>query len=261
MYIISKFSDYYDPVAAQGIDKTIIYHRNTETIRCERPKSGKHPQLKLPNEKRVTMKSPSPRGDYPSSMERCPDYNTGPYIAQKWIIGFCGELFPVIKISPLFGSQSKETRFFFDKDKLNQHLQNLGIDESVTAKRYTHWDSVLSEQGRTNIFDKKQWGNLSFIFQEFKTPIFIFGESLVDTHISIPDLILNPKLKDLDFVKMKDPFSAFQDIQSYISGVLGTPARPMVQVSDKIKAASRGHDGEYSFKRVSGRGGKGTRWR
>jgi hypothetical protein len=32
MYIISKFHDYYDCLMKQGLDKTLIYHRNEETI-------------------------------------------------------------------------------------------------------------------------------------------------------------------------------------------------------------------------------------
>ncbi len=30
MYIISKFHDYYDCLMKQGVDKTLIYHRNEE---------------------------------------------------------------------------------------------------------------------------------------------------------------------------------------------------------------------------------------
>jgi hypothetical protein len=67
---------------------------------------------------------------------------------------------------------------------------------------------------------------------------------------------LNPLLKSIGFQTQKDPFTVFQCIQSYISGVIGIPEKPMVKVSDKDLAAKRGHDGPYSFKKTS----KG-RWR
>ena len=65
-------------------------------------------------------------------------------------------------------------------------------------------------------------------------------------------LVTNAQLKDFQFAKMKDPFTAFQDIYMYISGVLGVDAKPMVQISDKDLAHKRGHGGKYSFKKPPG---------
>ena len=63
------------------------------------------------------------------------------------------------------------------------------------------------------------------------------------------ELILNPELRKYDFVTVKDPPAAFQEIYMYISGVLGVPARSMVEISDREKARKHGHDGKYSFKK------------
>ena len=59
----------------------------------------------------------------------------------------------------------------------------------------------------------------------------------------------NPILKDYDFQKIVDPYTAFQEIQMYISGVLSTGDKnPQWPISDKLKAESKGFN-DLSFRR------------
>jgi len=55
-------------------------------------------------------------------------------------------------------------------------------------------------------------------------------------------------LKQYAFARMADPFTAFQEIQMYISGVLGTNENDMVQISDTDMRDAKGHD-NMSFKK------------
>jgi hypothetical protein len=54
-------------------------------------------------------------------------------------------------------------------------------------------------------------------------------------------------LKDLQFIKVLDPHTAFQELEMYVGGVMTRP-EPLHKVSDKLKAAAHGMD-ERSFRK------------
>jgi len=59
-------------------------------------------------------------------------------------------------------------------------------------------------------------------------------------------------LKDIDFVKALDPFTAFQELSMFVGGVMARPDRPTVEITDnKIIAAKHGFD-EWSFRKPGG---------
>ena len=60
---------------------------------------------------------------------------------------------------------------------------------------------------------------------------------------------LNPNLKDLHFHKYKDSYSTFQDIQSYLSGILGIAQHPTLELSDRSKILKAGFDPKTSFRK------------
>lgn len=75
-------------------------------------------------------------------------------------------------------------------------------------------------------------------------------------------VVINPKLSLFGFQKYVDAFSAFQQIDSFISSILISDAKPMVEIkNDKIKIEKHGFDNKTSFrkeksskKRRNGRG-------
>lgn len=54
-------------------------------------------------------------------------------------------------------------------------------------------------------------------------------------------------LTEIQFQKQMDPWTAFQSIHQYISGVIGSPTRETVEVSDQDMRDAKGFDG-WSFK-------------
>jgi hypothetical protein len=94
------------------------------------------------------------------------------------------------------------------------------------------------------------------LFQQLKSPVFlvpiISSESDRDQR-NLENLqakfTLNPNLKDLQFQKYKDAYSTFQEIQSYISGILGVTTPETIVLSDKSKILKAGFDPKTSFRK------------
>jgi hypothetical protein len=70
----------------------------------------------------------------------------------------------------------------------------------------------------------------------------------VDTSV-MPKFTVNTPLSIFQFYKVFDPYSAFQAVQSYVSGVLGGSENPMIEVSNAIKIVKAGFDLKTSFRK------------
>jgi hypothetical protein len=74
------------------------------------------------------------------------------------------------------------------------------------------------------------------------------GEGGADYHEEAWVLIKNPNLKNLQMFKAFHPNLAFQEIESFLTGVLPNPYPPTVVVSEKTRIAKRGFD-KWSFRK------------
>lgn len=221
MLIVSKFRDYYDVGMRLSMDKSVVYERKTVEVAKGFLAVHKH-----------------------SSMD-------------SWygmVIAFCGKFYPfVYRVND------------YKIDKIIWDVEEAVV--SLPRSRYRfYWDSdrLDSEAGVRKFFDRK-YPELENLFHEHRAPIFGFepsrnrrwGNQKKELYES---LTINPNLKDIEFYKVKDPITAFQDIFMFMSGVIGAPPKPTKPIDDKVMAASKGHDGEYSFKKPPGKRGK-NKWR
>ena len=60
---------------------------------------------------------------------------------------------------------------------------------------------------------------------------------------------INPLLKDYQFYKVYDAVQTFQEIQMFISGVLGNKEKEIIEVADKYKITQHGFDKKWSFRK------------
>ena len=61
-------------------------------------------------------------------------------------------------------------------------------------------------------------------------------------------IITNPRLADLNFASVLDPFTCFQALSQFIGGVVPGQQMPMVEISDKSKIQKKGFDPKYGFR-------------
>ena len=56
-------------------------------------------------------------------------------------------------------------------------------------------------------------------------------------------------LKHYDFVKMVDPYTAYQEMEMYLSGVFGGNYPECVEISDEQMKIKKGFGHKYAFKK------------
>lgn len=213
MKIISKFKDYYDTASSYGIDKEVLYVRTPQKTKLTSDQNG---------------------------FGRLNSYIRG-YEVEKRLIGFCGEIYPLLVLYPTDDtsgykriSGAKPIICYSREEFLRYH----SVKKSRTYYRY-RFDAPL------DMFYSQDYSSCKELFQSLKAPIFMVSVAHRETFVET-----NIKLKDLNFYRIKDSATAFQDIFQFVSGVLAGSENPMVQISDKDKIAKRGFD-KWSFRKQS----------
>lgn len=236
MLIVSKHRDYYDTAHNGWIDKTVVYDRNEVRTTC------------------------------PSDMFKLHPYSMGRihggvacYTDNFYVIGFCGKLYPAFRIKWKRNIMSKyHTEIFYDIDEYFERKRNIKVELNYWRDS-VNWGGKKSkgvEYGDNSIktmFEKYKDKEDMALFRQHNTPIFIacreFDKELHDHDYKSYSMLVNAKLEYYEFYKIKNAPEAFQDIQSFISGVLGMPAKEPEPVSDKVKVAAHGFDLKWSFRK------------
>lgn len=224
MLIVSKFRDYYDSVNTHGVDKSIVYFRNNEEI--EDVKTS----LVLPD---VVIKA----------VEKLVHSYLRPQI-----VYVCGRFIPCIT------SYDGKTHFFYNaEDVINHYKDNLnnqigfmfrvlhGNKSGLVGKLFNFFEVVNNALIDDSYFyDQKI---VTAVIRNFKSEYNLHGR-----YNNTCTIELNPDLSVRSFYKIIDPYTIHQEIMMYISGVLGSPAGEMIQISDKDKVVSKGFDPIYGFR-------------
>lgn len=229
MYIISKHKDYYDGVVGSvGMDKTLVYERTTNEIEDDKL---------MPKEFRFKEQGHFRRNENPFlnvGYLHIDKQKTKKYTEKTFfIVGFCGKLYMGWK-------------FYYDNKEYNEYdiLSDVQKTDVVygyeNAKEFlenSYWGSSLEDD-----IKYVETYNPTNLFRELKTPVFIHETRRQNA------LIINPILKDWEFYKVVDAFTAFQEISMYIGGVLGVGEKEIIEVEDKYKIGQHGFD-KWSFRR------------
>jgi hypothetical protein len=238
MYIIDKKKkDYYDGVVGtMGVDKEIVYERKTIETNKEEEFPKEFQRLKGGS---IFCNENHFRNLYFYSPKKESKYDE----ADAFIVGFCGNLYPGFRFlkrkrinNQYTDSDSFISNIIYNEKKIKKHLEN------------KHWGRILEDD-----LNYIRNYNAMHIFREYNTPAFIFdlNHDRVSLRINHNDemFIVNPLLKDYKFYKVFDSFRAFQEIQMFISGVLGIGEKQTIEISDKDKIEQHGYDKKWSFRR------------
>lgn len=219
MRIHSKFRDYYDKVVHYGLDTSIHYIRHEIEVKLS------DLQVKIPSEL--------------SEFLGLHDFYSGDKHIEcvVFIVGFCGKFYPCIRI---IGDVYKDIKdvFCYSFEEIKEFFKNRGF----TLKKYN--EKAISDFLNYRLINDE-------FFVEIKAPIFRIGHIDVncDTSKYKDKLFTNIFLKDIEFFKVKDAFTAFQDISMYITNQL-VNVKQIEDIPDKYKIIQHGFDEKYGFRKM-----------
>lgn len=238
--------DYYDKIQAYGQDQTLVYVRKKQIIALHNDKDLASHFRSWPGGKETSFRWGRNQPKY--------DWEVIPYV-----IGFCGEIYPVRKITctlgPQFpGYQPTKVGFAYDvagmgallekfrmKDELKE-FRTSGVRKRGYGKRF-YWSRPFFSTARlAPFFEEQDFKMFKPFFTQYKVPVWVMN-------ISDGELTVNPILNDFEFYRIKDAWQANQEISMYLGGVLGREAPEMVEISDKVMQAKKGFTHKYSFKK------------
>lgn len=242
MLILSKNKkDYYDGVAGTtGIDKTIVYEREEKEL-----SDSEVPDFFIHNSHSWQKNRDSAFINFRYHNLKKEFQNKYPQMS-FFIVGFCGKLYVGWK---LYYEDSKclgLPKQIFSKIIYDEELIQSMIEDK------TSWRGNFLD----NLNEIKNYDALD-IFRKYHTPIFIFDSNYNVTYLNNnrwsktnPKFFINPILKSYEFYKIFDSFQTFQEIQMFMSGVLGSNEKNIVEVEDKYKITQHGFD-KWSFRKES----------
>lgn len=238
MRIKSSFRDYYDSVQSHGQDGDQVYLREIK-------------------EEELGEKWPFP-WVMPLSHRDVRHKNH--------VIGFCGRLYPVLQLY-ISGSEDYPGSFCYTMEEVdaffNQHLKKKELDIYNEAKRTYRYHSTPRRRIFTEYFEKcaKAANAHAARFEANLSPVFVSslsGRAYAGYAYSgkgvIPDradpgqkILWNGSLREFDFMRIKDPYTAYQEISMYL-GNMAFPNKPIPKMSDEDMAEIKGFN-KFSFRK------------
>lgn len=244
MRIISQFHDYYDSVMTHGADDTCIFKRTPREMAL---KNMPDSVVEVFNEgKYIGLQASVKKTDYTI---------TGVVVLFGGLV-YRGAR--VIKSTfKKIGVNDMEDQVFYTIDSLNDYLTSNGvflekIHSMSFGARVFNWARPLSKQVYKNFerFLGRQGTNELYQFcLENQIPLATY-ECSTRYDLRNPHFCINGSLKRFNFVKVKDPYTAYQELDMYISGVMNSysPEMPKEEIADEDRLFAHGFD-QYSFRK------------
>lgn len=226
MRIISDFKDYYDSVQSLGQDRSLIYYRKTKEDSVFPgifPWTGGNRYFQLSS-----------------------------FIYDCFIIGFCGKIYPLLKIESNWRYKPKISYNVTiccnleDVDCLvKNHYREKQIEGYFAKKNLyrKNWSLCCNRQIFKTFFDKCEEKKESYKEYFSEHPVFVVKDR--DRHRYIE---YNACLKDFNFVRQVDVFTAYQQIQMHISNI-AVPQKPIPEISNNDMIEAKGFDLKFSFRK------------
>jgi len=254
MKIVSDFKDFYDIGMSLGHDHELLYVRKRE----ERPNRYEFDHYRF--------------NSGFGSFER----NFKNISATSYTVGFCGKVYPVVYLVSYkdacfhkwnamsdivsyrkninypnaFCFNSEDIDQFFEKqlNKSDWEYYCKGLTSKWSRGRDTSMKSDLAAY-----FDRCEGGRDMYkhVFEEYKAPIFFVdrhNDKAVGGKTEYKNMIINPCLRDVEFARVIDPYTAYQELTAYLSNI--AKPEPFVPVpSDKDMVEIKGFDKKWSFRK------------
>lgn len=237
MRIISPFRDYYDTAQSFGQDDRVIYHR----VERDEPFEFNAQNEELAKWFPARNVPWNRRGQFADvSYSYFSDFYRAYYSFFR--VGFCGKLYSGVKIQ--FG-EDINSESFYTIDNILARAEKIYKPNKFEKFKVSKFLSTVKEW---LAFDEKApHENFNDWAAKNKVPIMLWtsGNDLFERKT----LIYNPCLRNIEFYKVMYPYQAYQELDMYISGVIGYPGVPMIEIEDKYKIAEHGFD-KWSFRKI-----------
>lgn len=241
MRIISKFHDYYDSAMAFGQDQSVVFTRHTEPLEV----------TKALKERFSKQKVFFVRGNKKHKM-----------LMSFIHIAFCGKTYRGIEVK-IFNSTSEniheelgepiEIKYCYDIDTLREFLA--GYKFEINLNEYS-WQP--EQEPILKAFLEKQGTeeHLEFLIENKIVIMIYYGhEAWRGGRFQVrpqDEAVLNPLLKDVEFYKVLDSFTAYQELDMFVSGTLPQSTAMPIEIADKDKIPQHGFD-KWSFRKMPGK--------
>jgi len=223
MKIISKYKDYYDSIVnSVGIDSKIIFERN-ET-----------------NGEIILNNLYTPLNIDESNKK----INNETITYHFKFVGYCGIIYPVLQIKKsYYQSYNNTEEFIYDVEKIKEIYLFLYNQKDKYIASQHNWDKYISQINNKDLLkifiDKKV---ISFIIYKQGLTSWTIGSK------TLCSIKYNNILKEIEFFKCKDAFTAFNEISIFVAEQLNTEISEF-NMSDKQLVISKGFDPVYGFRK------------
>lgn len=232
MRIVSKFHDFYDGVMKSSFDPETTYLRYTEEINVEKHEFTTAADLHYFH---IEFSSVFFR-----SVLNSKNYVSG--ITQT-LLCFCGQVYPIFHAQIERKSNIATAPLWICHSMSWSELKSQITAKTGEVPSESTYDLPRRAKEATRFMDKG-YEDCEKIHIEFNCPVIAF-EASSRNGIKI---IKNPCLSDIGFNHLLDPYSTFQEIYMYLSGVLGNKGNPMVELSNVDRLQKAGFDKVISFR-------------
>ena len=232
MRIITKQRDYYDSVQLYGIDKSVTFIRKTKDIN----------EFKLPNI--FTTEFNSIQQNY---FRREFDYITREYlklVAHDYLLlFFCGTVYPIFVYQEQVDEFNKRLLYCYTIEAVDTIMERHKKDDYFNKNKHKfYWRIDLKDRNIINQYldvhiNKEE---VLKLHHQTETPYLLYS-------MHGDKLTINPLLKDIEFYTMLDAFRTYQEVYTFISGILGGKSPKTIEISDNIRKEKHGFD-KWSFK-------------
>ncbi len=151
-------------------------------------------------------------------------------------VGFCGQFYPFVEVS--YYTSKFHRLIFWSFDELDAWMESVspGWKIGYKRRRSISWPAARFQKHFETKYNTE-------IFHTHQVPVFC--------KMSNGRFTLNPRLQDLEFYRVFDPYQAHQEIAMFVGGVLKQPENNMVQISNEDKIVKHGFD-DKSFRKEPG---------
>jgi len=249
MKIYGKESDYYDSALVFGQDPlckwtrkfTVYEGKVIGTGKIESPLPGSffgNGHYLITYHKRV-------EGKLRSCFNFCKQIRHDVYEFSSGYVFFCGKTYPFIqcKKSGVNRISLHDHITFYSSDKLFKYLTDENISHTIpdTCKAQFRFQRKVNKKQLREWFEQEM--DCEEIHRVSNIPVYI---------VSTSGLEEGGRLKDYQFAKVFDPYTCLQELEMYISGVLGGTSPVMIEISDVDKLVGKGFDKKMSFRKRKG---------